>query len=172
MAGIGMARGVLLGGCALALAVGFLGSRGPWPKADAQTGVKSGAAQVYVADHGEEVIPRSPDGHYWLKAEVNGGTVRFLVDTGASHVVLTQDDAEAAGIYPAHSDYTATYQTANGPAAAAPVLLDRVEVGGIEVARVVAAVNSAPMSQSLLGMSFLQRLSGFEVRGDELILRR
>jgi aspartyl protease family protein len=162
---------MVLGGCVLALAVGFA-DRLPVPAFKAGAGTGTESAQSYVSDYDEEVIPRSADGHYWLEAEVNGGTVRFLVDTGASHVVLTPEDAQAAGIYPAHSDFTAVYQTANGPAAAAPVILDRVEVGGIEVRGVPAAVNGAPMRQSLLGMSFLQRLSSFEVAGDRLILRR
>lgn len=167
----GLVKGMLLAGCGLALAIGFMADGSPdvAPAAAPQPGQET-AGQGYAA-YGEMVVERGPDGHYWLDAEVNGETIRFLVDTGASHVILTQDDAQAVGLHLTAADYTAVYQTANGEARAAPVLLNRVEVGDIALTDVVAAVNGAPLPQSLLGMSFLQRLSGFEIQGERMILR-
>lgn len=120
---------------------------------------------------GEMVFQRGNDGHFHVEAEVDGRTIRFLVDTGASDVVLTKADAERLGFDPAALDYTQAYSTANGTVYGAPVRLNAIAVGPIRVADVRASVNGGEMDGSLLGMSFLSRLSGFSVEGDRLILR-
>jgi aspartyl protease family protein len=120
---------------------------------------------------GEMVFQRGNDGHFHVDAEVDGTLIRFLVDTGASDVVLSQADAERIGFDPAALDYTQTYSTANGMVFGAPIRLGEIAIGPIRVADVHASVNSGEMDGSLLGMSFLSRLSGFSVEGDQLVLR-
>ena len=110
-------------------------------------------------------------GHFVVEARVNGAPVVFLVDTGASDVVLTPADARRIGINPNALSYTRRYSTANGPVEGAPVTLNRVNVGGIELENVRASVTRGEMAGSLLGMSFLGRLGGYEVRDGVLTLR-
>lgn len=111
-------------------------------------------------------------GHFVVAAEVDGQPVRFLVDTGASDVTLSGADARRLGFDPEKLSYTRRYQTANGVVHGAPVRLGRVTIGPIVVEDVPAAVTGAPMSHSLLGMSFLRRLAGFAVAQETLTLRQ
>jgi aspartyl protease family protein len=120
---------------------------------------------------GEMIFQRASDGHFHVEAEVDGTIIRFLVDTGASDVVLTKADAERLGFDTAALDYTQVYSTANGTVYGAPIRLSAMTVGAIRVDDVKASVNSGEMDGSLLGMSFLSRLSGFTVEGDNLILK-
>jgi aspartyl protease family protein len=138
--------------------------RGMAPRAD--TGAPA-------SQYGNSVSFRSRDGgHYVVEAHVNGTPVRFMVDTGASDVVLTPADARRVGLNPNTLDYSRRYNTANGVVAGAPVTLGRVRVGPIEIENVRASVNRAEMASSLLGMSFLGRLSGYEVQNGVLTLRQ
>ena len=121
---------------------------------------------------GQITVPRSPDGHYYLTLEVNGKPVEFLVDTGASQVVLTGSDARTVGLNPQELIYSGSAHTANGVVKTAPVRLERVAIGPHLDTRVAATVNSGDMDQSLLGMSYLQRWSGIEIRNGALILSR
>jgi len=107
-----------------------------------------------------------------VEALVDGEPVRFLVDTGASDVVLSPADARRIGFDPAQMSFTRTYNTANGLVQGAPVRLGAVEVGPIRIEDVRASVNGADMRRSLLGMSFLSRLGGYEVSEDALTLYR
>jgi aspartyl protease family protein len=104
--------------------------------------------------------------------QVNGARVPMVFDTGASAVVLTHDAAKAAGLPLEVLTYTVNVDTANGRTRAAPVMLDRVSVGAI-TERSVPALIAQPgqLRMSLLGMSFLNRLESWEVRGDKLIMR-
>ncbi len=111
-------------------------------------------------------------GHFQVEATVDGVAIRFLVDTGASDIVLRPADARRLGYDLARLRFSRIYQTANGTVRGAPVTLGEVTVGPIRLANVAASVNGAEMSQSLLGMSFLNRLSGYEVRGDVLTFHR
>lgn len=120
---------------------------------------------------GEMIFQRASDGHFHVEAEVDGTIIRFLVDTGASDVVLTKADAQRLGFDTASLDYTQVYSTANGTVYGAPIRLSAMTVGAIRVDDVKASVNSGEMDGSLLGMSFLSRLSGFTVEGDRLILK-
>lgn len=110
-------------------------------------------------------------GHFVVEAKVNGAPVRFMVDTGASDVVLSAADARRIGINPDTLSYTRRYNTANGIVEGAPITLNRVNVGGIELENVRASVTRGDMAGSLLGMSFLDRLGGYEVRDGVLTLR-
>lgn len=113
------------------------------------------------------------DGHFHVEAEVDGEVVSFVVDTGASDIVLAPQDARRLGFDVERLDYSRIYETANGIVRAAPVQLDEVVIGPIRLENLRASVNEAPLSTSLLGMSFLKRLSGgYEVRNDTLTLWR
>ncbi len=120
---------------------------------------------------GEITLARRSDGHFHAAAEVNGRTVQFLVDTGASVVTLSRADAERAGLRPDELKYSQRFQTANGAAFGAPVRLGRMSIGSIKLTDVRAAVMEGGLDGSLLGMSFLERLSSFSVEGDTLTLR-
>jgi aspartyl protease family protein len=110
-------------------------------------------------------------GHFETPAEINGRRIEVLVDTGASLIALTYEDAERAGIYVKDSDFTQRTQTANGIARAAPIMLDRVTIGDITVRNVQASVaERGRLHMTLLGMTFLSRLSRTEMRGGTLVL--
>jgi aspartyl protease family protein len=117
-------------------------------------------------------LPRAPDGHYYLTAEVNGAAIRFVVDTGASQIVLSRDDAARAGIDTARLIFTGRAQTANGTVRTAPVRLDRLAIGPIIDRDLRAVVNEGEMQGSLLGMDYLRRFSSVEITGERLILTR
>ncbi len=120
--------------------------------------------------HRSIAIRAGRDGHYALDARVNGTTIRFLVDTGATSIVLRQEDAKRAGLHVRDHNFTARAQTANGLVRIAPVVLRDLRIGSLTVRNVEAFVNEGPLHQSLLGMDFLRRLDGYEVTGDKLIL--
>ncbi|HEX6859043.1 MAG TPA: TIGR02281 family clan AA aspartic protease [Caulobacteraceae bacterium] len=115
-------------------------------------------------------IERSGDGHYWADGEVDGEPVRFLVDTGATAVALTPDDAERVGLNPRGLDYDLEVVTAQGRARAAKVMLETLSVDGAEVDDVEALVIEQGLQTSLLGMSYLGRLSRFEASPQALEL--
>jgi len=128
-------------------------------------------ATPQATESGEASIAKSTDGHFWANAEVDGHPVRFLVDTGATAVALTADDARNLGIDPTSLQYQYTVMTANGPARAAQVKLGFVAVGRAEVSGVDAFVIDKGLETSLLGMSYLGRLAKFEATPDALVLR-
>jgi len=117
-------------------------------------------------------VPKGADNHFRLTLIINGVPIEFLVDTGASQVVLTQADAARVGLNPDDLPYIGTAFTANGEVATAPVRLDTVELGNLRDTRVRASVNSGDMDTSLLGMSYLSRFESIEIRRDTLILSR
>ena len=116
-------------------------------------------------------IPASRNGQFFLRAHVNGKVVAFLVDTGATQVILRPSDAKRLGFRKEDSAFSQRMYTAGGIVRAAPVVLDQVSVGPLSIARVSALINREPMRISLLGMSFLSRLRAYEVRGKQLLLR-
>jgi aspartyl protease family protein len=117
-------------------------------------------------------IVRGRGGDFQVAAKVNGTRVAMALDTGASAVVLTHDAAKAAGLPLEMLDYTVAVDTANGRARAASVMLESLAVGDIVEHRVPALIaQSGQLRVSLLGMSFLNRLDGWEVRGDKLVMR-
>jgi len=116
-------------------------------------------------------VIKAADGHYWAEATVNGQSVHFLVDTGASAVALTLDDARRLGFEPRDLNYTYQVTTAAGQVRAAKVNLANVSVAGAEVQNVDALVIEKGLQTSLLGMTYLGRLSQFEATQTALILR-
>ncbi len=119
----------------------------------------------------ELALPRGPGGHYYLTAKVNGVDMTFLVDTGATDVALGAEHAKQLRLHLQDKDYTKRYHTANGIVRGAPVALRRVQAGRLRLDNVEASVLEGPLDMPLLGMSFLNRLKGYEVRGDQLVLR-
>jgi aspartyl protease family protein len=117
-------------------------------------------------------IVRGQGGDFGVQASINGARVAMVVDTGATSVVLTQDAAKSAGLPLDMLAYTVNVDTANGRAKAAPVILDRLAVGGVTERNVPALIaQPGQLRTSLLGMSFLNRLESWEVRGDKLRMR-
>ena len=112
------------------------------------------------------------DGQFHVEAMIGSTRMRFLVDTGASEVMLSPADARRLGYEPARLAYTRLYQTANGTVRGAPVTIPEIAIGPIRLADVAASVNEHETEGSLLGMSFLGRLSGYQVSGDTLTLRQ
>lgn len=129
-------------------------------------------AEPQVIAPGTVALRAGTGRHFRAVAEVNGQRVQFLIDTGASDVALTRDDARRIGIDPDRLTYNLPYRTANGTSFGAAVRIDQIRIGDITVDDIGGHVAAGDLGQSLLGMSFLRRLSGFEVRGDELILRQ
>ena len=127
--------------------------------------------QALISASGEVTLRRGAGGHFRVTADVNGKPIRFLIDTGATLVALSPVDARTAGYDPDRLSYTVPIRTANGDTFAAPVRLDRITVGTIEAGNVKATVSRQGLEESLLGLSFLNRLSGYEFRGDTLILK-
>jgi aspartyl protease family protein len=133
--------------------------------ANAQTSAPMALAPAPAA------IFKSRDGHYWAATEVDGRWIHCLVDTGATTMALTASDAARLGLHPASLHYTLAVNTAAGQTWAAPVELARVSVAGAPVDHVAAMVVKSGLSSSLLGMSYLGRLSKFEATPTTLLLR-
>jgi len=115
-------------------------------------------------------VRAGPRGHFHVDAQVNGQAVRFLVDTGASDIVLSPDDARRVGLDPSGLSYTRIYDTANGQVRGAPVTLRSLVIGPLRLSAVPASVNGAAMSGSVLGQTFLRALKGYSVRNGVLTL--
>lgn len=128
--------------------------------------------QGMITDAGRIEVPRANDGHYYLTLTVNGQPVSFMIDTGATEIVLTLADARRAGIETEGLAYVGRAMTANGEVRTAPVRLDSVELGPVSDRNLRAWVNEGDMEQSLLGMSYLQRWSSLEIGGGSLVLTR
>jgi aspartyl protease family protein len=116
-------------------------------------------------------IARGTGGSFAVATQVNGARIPMVLDTGASAVVLTQEAARTAGLPLEVLNYSVHVDTANGRARAAPVTLDKVSIGGITERSVPALIAQGGLRTNLLGMSFLNRLQSWEVRGDRLLLR-
>jgi aspartyl protease family protein len=119
---------------------------------------------------GEARFGANARGDFVVEGRIDGVAVRFVVDTGASEVVLSRADAVRVGLDPDALAYTQAFTTANGTVFGAPVRLARLSVGGVSLENVRATVTDGGLNTSLLGMSFLGRLSGFAVRNRVLTL--
>jgi aspartyl protease family protein len=166
----------------IVFAVLALAVAGTVPRFSASTNRASAAAPAQqaarpdpfaVPDNNRSMtIPRGPNGHFSVTAEVDGRRMEFLVDTGASVIALRERDAARLGIHPAQREYTAQVATANGMVRAAPVELNRVDVGSLTVRNVQAIVlPDEALGENLLGMSFLSRVR-WEHRNGRLVLEQ
>ncbi len=145
-------------------------------EAQAATAVVSApAASVAPASGADAQVLKAADGHYWADAMIDakdgGRAVRVMVDTGASVIALTPADAARLGLELKPSDFSASVVTASGPAPAARVKLAAVSVAGARIERVDALVVQQGLPHSLLGMSYLGRLSAFTATPASLTLR-
>jgi aspartyl protease family protein len=119
----------------------------------------------------EMVLSESEGGNFYVFGTVNGIPIRFLIDTGASDIVLSQADAKLIGISTEGLDYSRLYGTANGIGHGAMATVSSLTVGPISLSNVPVSINQAPMDSSLLGMTFLRRLKSFAIRNHRLYLR-
>lgn len=150
----------------LLIFLGVIAAYGMW--GDIRSTV-SPTATVH-ADTGNIEVPRSPDGHYRMTLNVNDAPITFVVDTGATDIVLSKSDAAKAGLDPSALPFIGRAYTANGEVRTAPVTLDTVKLGDMLDRRVPASVNGGELEQSLLGMSYLQRFREITISGGKLIL--
>lgn len=127
--------------------------------------------QMTQIGRGQVAVPVHLDGHYYLTLDINNTPVRFVVDTGASEMVLTQDDAQAVGLNTDALIYSGLASTANGTVRTAPVQLDVVQLGDVTDTQLRAVVNGGEMDKSLLGMEYLQRWQ-MQFSNGELVLSR
>lgn len=148
--------------------MGLMAGYGLWN--DIKGGFNTG--QQSVAQDGAIEVPLRRDGHFYLTLQVNGEPVEFLVDTGASQVVLTKADAATVGIDVGSLAFFGRAQTANGEVRTARVMLDHVVLEDLEDRRVLASVNDGELDISLLGMSYLSRFDRIEITPDALLLYR
>ena len=129
------------------------------------------SAQIISSD-GEITIPRASDGHYYVKAKINGVDISFLIDTGASDIVLTREDAEKVGINVATLPFLGSANTANGTVPIAYTRLAEVRLGSYLDNAVSASISGGEMVKSLLGMSYLGLYDRIEILSDRLVLYR
>jgi len=148
--------------------IGVIAAYGLW--SDLQSSVLP--RQSVFAEEGRIEIPRAPDGHYHMVLEVNGTPVRFVVDTGASDIVLSAQDAVRIGIEPEGLAFVGAARTANGIVRTARVWLDEVRLGEIADHRVPAVVNGGEMTGSLLGMAYLDRFDEVRIGNGQMTLIR
>jgi len=119
------------------------------------------------------VLNQRADGHFWGNALVNERShIDFMVDTGASVIALTPQDARRIGLDPDTLDYSWDVKTAGGDVKGASVLLDSIRIHQVEIRNVEAVVLQEQLASSLLGMSYLTRLYSYEFRGARLIIRQ
>ncbi len=125
-----------------------------------------------VLDGNAIEVPRAIDGHFYLSLTLNAVPVNFVVDTGATDMVLSLPDATAIGISTRDLAFTGRASTANGIVKTAPVILDEVRLGPIVDRNVHAVVNQGELEGSLLGMGYLERFARIEIVGNKLVLTR
>lgn len=127
-------------------------------------------AAAQLNREGQIIISASQDGHFYINASVNGETIRFMIDTGASDIALNPNDAVRIGVNLKTLLFNRQYQTANGMALGASINLGKFVVGNIKFNDLPASVSSGNMGVSLLGMSFLKRLKKYEFYQNKLAL--
>ena len=127
--------------------------------------------QVVTSPNGTQQlrIPRSGDGHFYVHAMVNGQLVRFLVDTGATGIALTMEDAERIGAKVSPSSFEVVGSGASGPVRGQMLQIDSIELGGRQVANLRGAVLEG-LGVSLLGQSFLSRTGGVQMDAEQMII--
>jgi len=133
----------------------------------------TGQLEVLQQEHwlaGETVLPRADDGHFYADVTVDGGSAQMLVDTGATTVALTGEDADAAGVRWTENEIRPVARGANGTVLGVPVMLERVQLGQLEAQGIEAVVIPEGLDVSLLGQSFLSRIQRVEIEQDRMLL--
>jgi aspartyl protease family protein len=142
----------------------------PSPATEVPTGTSAGSPAGASAGngHASQELVRDRNGHFYAEAQVNGARIRFMIDTGASVVALTREDAQRAGI--AFGSERSRAIGAGGEVEVIPVTIDRIAIGPLEAREIRGAIaDNLPVS--LLGQSFLSRVGSVEIRGDRMVLR-
>lgn len=146
----------------------------PDPESASDGAATAASADGADADTGwntnEATLRREQDGHFYANVRVNGGEYRFLVDTGASIVALTGEDAQAMGLQWDEATLRTIGRGASGDVRGVPVMLDSVEINGIEKHGVQAAIIPVGLDTSLLGQSYLGQLRNVDISGDAMTL--
>ena len=146
----------------LSVTLAFSAIDGPWKQSRPRASI----------DNNDIRIERFYDGHYYITANLNGIDTEFVIDTGASSVVLTREAALAAGLNPERLVYSGTAMTANGETRVAPARIKEFAVGDIIDRNIRVLVNEGEMDISLMGMSYLQRFDKIEISNQEMVLSR
>ena len=128
--------------------------------------------QTVSAETGLIEVPRRADGHFYMTLDINDVPIEFVVDTGATEVVLSEQDARRVGLDPEMLIYSGRASTANGVVRTARVRREDVSGSGVDEGILRASVNEGELRTSLLGMTYLERFERIEIRGDRLILER
>ena len=149
--------------------MGCMAIYGLWGDISRDYGRKS---QPITQQYGAIALPRASDGHYYVTAEVNGTKIKFLVDTGASDIVLSRVDAARIGFDLDKLAFLGSARTANGVVPIAYGRLKTIRLGHHLDQAVSVSINGGEMDKSLLGMSYLGRFGRIEMTQDQLILRR
>jgi aspartyl protease family protein len=156
---------------AAALALGYA-YRAPLSDAADQLAAAAGLGHPLASPAHDVVVRQGAGGAFVLTGRVNGRPVRFVVDTASSDTVLSPDAARQLGVDLDKLKFADTAETAHGMGQGAPFVAQRLEVGSIGFTNFPVVINREPMAESLLGLSFLNRLDSFEVRDRKLILKR
>lgn len=120
---------------------------------------------------GPLVLHRGADSHFRATVKINGVDIAMLVDSGASVVALSKQDAERVGIFTNPTDFSATAQGAGGAVPVKPIILERVSLGNIEQHDVQGVIIGSDANQSLLGQSFLKQLGSVTIEGDTMTIK-
>ena len=123
-----------------------------------------------VVEGGETRVRRAPDGHYWLRAEINGHPANFLVDTGATLTAVSDETAAAAGLAPRQAGIPVRMQTANGTVAAELTTIDELRFGNVAARGLDAVIAPGLGPTNVIGMNFLSRLSSVRLEDETMIL--
>lgn len=145
--------------------IGLMAGYGLW------TDIRHDILPMQAVEEGQVTVPLGRDGHYHPSLDIDGTTLSFVADTGASSVVLSPADARKLGIDPSSLAYVGQAMTANGMVRTATVMLDNVSLGPFHDDRVRAQVNETEMDDSLLGMDYLGRFR-ITMAGNQMILSR
>ena len=149
--------------------VALVAAVGMWQDIRSQNGSRVSQAKV---DGNKIIIPKQADGHYSMRLKINDQPLDFLIDTGASQIVLSQKDATKLGFKRDRLNFWMRATTANGEVSMAPVRLDKIAVGAFQDRNVRAVVNGGDLETSLLGMSYLNLFSSIEITQDRMTLTR
>ena len=149
--------------------VALVATVGIWQDIRSQNGSRVSQAKV---DGNKIIIPKQADGHYSMRLKINDQPLDFLIDTGASQIVLSRKDATKLGFKRDRLDFWMRATTANGEVSMAPVRLDKIAVGAFQDRNIRAVVNGGELETSLLGMSYLNLFSSIEITQDRMTLTR